>query len=495
MQNKKGKPVISPEMQKCGERFGIDLSKFNAIDDQSSATGMITHIESTEPSEGTPQAPANSSLRADQEKSSDGQKGVAQAGQNIATGGTQEATGTTVQEPDKRPTEGTETASIDKFQEGDRSDGKNMVASLGFRLEENQSESSADSAPDGTQEQSSSSLGEPLETHTDDSQDAGGTDVQATDVTPTEGKETASNDEFDVRDAGFNDVVDWFRNKPKRRRFWHGFIVERYLNCLFGRSGVGKSTICVNVVEEFGLAFPDREALWIDCENDGELFTERSTQNSERHYFPVNCRRIQPEGDVFSCMEQKMQKYSPILVVLDNLSAVCGKLEDGEAALAIAKRLQELRLRYDCTMVVIAHTPKLSETMELEQYSLGGSNKLHNSMDNIVAIARCHDLPDSIYVKHVKCRAGNAVFKGIDVAIADRVVKDGLLSLQFRRNPDGSLLSSPEFPHLKRTRDQIQAEEDARHIAELLREGYTVKQVSEQLGIPERTIYRKKKKL
>lgn len=409
MQNKKGKPVVTPEMQKFGEGLGIDMLKFNAIGTPS-VTGMVSHVETIEPSENTQQQ-ANSSLRDTQEENL---TDVAET----PIDGTQDTAGTTVKQPGKRQTEGTGMPSIDNYDDDD-----------------------------------------------------------------------------DITDMSFNRVVDKYKDEPDDKRFWHGFVVEHYLNCIFGRSGVGKSTICVCVAEEFGLAYPERKALWIDCENAPKLFAKRATKDNDRHYFPQNCRRIQPRGDIFTCIENKMKKYNPALVILDNISSVCGRLEEEESALRVAIRLKELIENRDCTMLVIAHTPKLPETIELEQYSLGGSNKLHNTMENIVAVAKCHDLPDSIYVKHVKCRAGDAVFSGNSVAIADRVVKDGLLSLVFRTNPDGSLLESPEYPHLKKTLTRIQEEEDNEHIAELVREGLTTKQISEQLGIPERTLYRKKKKL
>ena len=86
------------------------------------------------------------------------------------------------------------------------------------------------------------------------------------------------------------------------------------------------------------------------------------------------------------------------------------------------------------------------------------------------------------------------MFGGENVAIADRVIKNGLLSVEFRRNPDGSLLSSPEFPHLKKTRDQMQAEEQLEHLCELKKEGKKVKEICETLGISRRNYFYLKKK-
>ena len=486
MKNKKGKPVVTPEMQKFGrEKLGIDLAKLNAIDDQSSVTGIVSHIETSEPSEDS-QEQAHSSLGDTQEKSPT-------EGTETPTGGTQDTPGRTVQEPGKRPTEGAEMPLNGTVREGEGSGENERVASLGFHLAINQSESSTD----GTQEQPDSSLREPLGTHTDDTQRPGGTVVQAAVETPTEGTETPEYDNcFGAGEHSFNDIVNWFRGRPKRRRFWRGFVIEHYVNCIFGRAGVGKSTICINIAEELALLFPDRKALWFDVENDAQLLEERSTLGDVQHFFPETCIREEPEDgeDVFEMMKTKIEQHNPVLVILDNLSAVCGKLEDGDLALEAAKKLKRLIRGRDCTMIVIAHTPKLSETQELEGSSLGGSHKLLDMFQNVIAVARCHDIPNAIYAKHVKCRVGGDVFEGRDVAILDRKEENGLLALRFRLNPDGSLMRSPEFPHLKKTRDQQQEDAKLEILKELAGEGKTTEEICKALDISRRGYFYLKKK-
>ena len=476
MQNKKGKPVITPEMQEFGKKkFGIDLMQLNAIGTPS-VTGIVTHIEPTESSAGGTQQQPHSSHGNAPEKSLTG-------GTETPTDGTQEQAGRTVQEPDKRPSEGTQMPSVGTPREREGSGENERVASLGFDLVETPSESSTD----GTQEQPDSSLREPLGAHTDDTQRPGGTVVQGTEKAPAARNWGGKH--------GLNEIVVTTQHEPDPRRFWHGFITEGEVNCLFGRAGVGKSTIAVNVLEELGLLFPSRECVWFDLENSYHVLKKRATEGGVRHVFPENCWRYQPQTpDPLTEIEQEITRSHPVFAVLDNLSSVCGRLEDPETAQALATRIAAMASG-GCTLLVIAHTPKLSETEGLGLYSLSGASKLVNVFPNIIAVAKCHDISNAVYVKHVRCRQGEQVFDGNDVAIMDRRVINGLLSMVFRLNPDGTLLHSPEFPHLKKTREQQQAEEENRHITELLNEGLTTKQISEQLGIPERTLYRRKKKL
>ena len=99
------------------------------------------------------------------------------------------------------------------------------------------------------------------------------------------------------------------------------------------------------------------------------------------------------------------------------------KSESGDVAATLMQELVKLKKRGNYSILVLAHTPKRNMNTPLTQNSLGGSKKLGNFMDAMMAIGHSKRGKGERYVIQLKVRSTEQQY-GPDNVMNFRIEKD-----------------------------------------------------------------------
>ncbi len=216
-------------------------------------------------------------------------------------------------------------------------------------------------------------------------------------------------------------------------------LLGNYLNkgeiaLLAGRTGIGKSILSYQIAMGASEGKPILEQK-NDCGQMRVLLYdfELTLVNLKRRYanYQPNENFFRPDIDdillkyngAFNCniIEEDIIKIKPELIIIDNITAISLKAtSDGGEALSIMKQLKYLQSKYNLTILVVAHTPKLYENKPLEVYQIAGSSTIHNFIDTAIMIGKSSKGKDQRYIKKVKSRNNSDCEEVIQVKITDQ---------------------------------------------------------------------------
>ena len=281
---------------------------------------------------------------------------------------------------------------------------------------------------------------------------------------------------------------------PDPKFYCDGLIVEGENTVVFASSNTGKSVFCTQMAEEIAR---EQKVLYIDCELSAKQFQMRYTnkETGSVHLFPENFLRaeIDPELIVGTDMEaailQSIQQAANDGIThffVDNITFLCNDSEKGQTAGEFMMKLIKLKRKYHLTLVVIAHTPKRDRRQPITQNDLAGSAKLINFFDAGVAIGVSAKDEALRYVLQVKVRTGKYVLSSNNVAI-------------YRLDNPGDCTRfifegyGKEKDHL---RDNSQASdmEDMQEFVNLKAKGLSIREIVNETGFKQSTVFRKLKK-
>jgi len=294
---------------------------------------------------------------------------------------------------------------------------------------------------------------------------------------------------------------------PPIKRLLDIFFHTGELAILFADTGVGKSVFAVSAADAIarGTNFmgltndaSPQTVLYYDFELSDKQFQKRYSDESGKLYdfspnlFVVNLRNEESENlsdslsfdDIlFYNIERDILEKQAKVVIIDNLTFLKTQpMQEQDTALAVMKKLIVLKRKYDLSMLILAHTPKIYNTSPLTINHLQGSKHLSNFSDSVFCLG--HSATDNSlrYLKQVKPSRSAELVYDIDNVIVCEIRKDNsLLTLVFR-NYDS------ETNHLVRREDvNSELKERAR---QLRVEGKTIQQVAEALGKSKSTVDR-----
>jgi RecA-family ATPase len=244
--------------------------------------------------------------------------------------------------------------------------------------------------------------------------------------------------------------------KPQQKALFGDFWLEGELSMLFSDTNRGKSTLAVQIAEAlargkpvapFEAVPPAQKVLYLDFELTDRQFEARySTVDEEgkrsRYRFSDDLLRAQtcvldhlPPG--FETMAEfihhsfvaLVRETGARIVIVDNITFLKGANENASAAAQLMKALKHLKEYYSLSILVLAHTPKLSFTSPLTLNHLQGSKMLSNFADNVFVIGASSQAKDLRYLKHLKPRSAEIQYDASNV-ILYRIKKEDLF-LQF----------------------------------------------------------------
>ena len=229
-----------------------------------------------------------------------------------------------------------------------------------------------------------------------------------------------------------NEAMEKALKLPPTKALYKTFWYENELCIFFAESNVGKSLYAMQMAEDIA---QERKVMYLDYELSLSQFRSRYTNDktgvpykfSDNLYRPsLRIEQVCTDNEVEAYLFQKIEegvKMGVKTYIVDNITYLCGKLDQGMEATRIMKRLSAMKHTYGLSLLVIAHTKKRNSKKEIVADDLAGSKRLMNFCDSSFAMGRSQMDEKTIYLKQIKVRQGENQH-GRDNVILYRIVKE-----------------------------------------------------------------------
>ena len=277
---------------------------------------------------------------------------------------------------------------------------------------------------------------------------------------------------------------------PIPRALWDCFWYEGELSCLFADSNVGKSILAVQIADR--IARTDN-VLYMDFELSEKQFQLRYTNEYGNLYtFPEKLYRVSLdcnslldanfEEAIINSIEQMALQTDCKIFIVDNLTYLCCAMEKGDAAGRLMIQLNNLKRRYELSILVLAHTPKRSLDCPITSNDLAGSKRLYDFFDSVFTIGKSAQDSGLRYVKQLKVRYGTFSHDSDNVIVYEIDKVDAFLQFVFRGY-------STEKEHLKKLGENESSQRDCL-ILQLSQSGKSVREIASQVNCGKSTVSR-----
>lgn len=295
-------------------------------------------------------------------------------------------------------------------------------------------------------------------------------------------------------------VMETAKNAKPQKMLCGSLLRERDLAVLFAGAGCGKSILAVQIADNiskglptFGilpnecepkrvlyydaeLSFSDYQSRYLDGANNSFDFSENYFRLGENENSTANFADI--SKNAISLLLRQIEKIKPQILVVDNITAIAnGATADADVAMNLMNNLKHLKLKYNLTILVLAHSPKRDLTKSLSTNDLAGSSQILNFATNVFCIGKSKQDSSIRYIKQVKIRNGEEVFHDenvLQLSVEKRGAFLGFFPLEL---PFGR-----EVHHLE-TPTQEQVDEKMKQAFLLHQEGKSLRTIISQLGL------------
>lgn len=249
------------------------------------------------------------------------------------------------------------------------------------------------------------------------------------------------------------DAMDATQLEP-RRALVGDFLHEREIALCVGQTGVGKSVLFLQVLNQiacgatpgqhYGLecGAPPQKVLYLDFENDAEewkvrLGGMRVSENLFRADFSAEAKAAPTADDMVQAIIQHVSEGGAAegckVVGIDNITYLFdGSQRDmHEESIQLFKLLNRVRKEYGMTFLIAAHRNK-GDVHALELGSVSGSSKniqFVQSVFGIAAAAGDGDATGRVYLKQLKVRNRPAKWTSGNVLSAELMKYNGSLQV------------------------------------------------------------------
>ncbi|MGZ4053667.1 MAG: AAA family ATPase [Bacteroidia bacterium] len=272
-----------------------------------------------------------------------------------------------------------------------------------------------------------------------------------------------------------NQCIDDAKSRPIPKMLFSEFWHEEELCILFADTNLGKSILAVQIansiskgeaIRGFKLEAQKQVVMYFDFEMSDKQFEKRYSINYTNHYvFDNNFLRIEINPDctnfndfekaLFDAIENNIVLYDAKVLIIDNLTYLKTQAtETAKEALPLMKRLKELKIKHNLSILALAHTPKRNLIMPITKNDLAGSKHLSNFADSIFAIGESCKDKSLRYLKQVKARATEVIFDSENTILCEISQPYNFLAFEF-------LDFGNEREHLKQLSEHEQTGLDA----------------------------------
>ncbi len=249
-----------------------------------------------------------------------------------------------------------------------------------------------------------------------------------------------------LRVESANDTMQRAATLPVPKMLFSEFWHEHEVCFLFADTGLGKSLLAVQIADAitrgqsvlgFKTESQPQPVLYLDFELSEKQFQNRYSDNYQKNYrfSPLFYRSefdrnkiVTENGEIEEALrsdiERAVVEYGVRVIIIDNLTWLRTQTETASDALPLMKYLKTLQRQYSLSILILGHTPKISETRPISVNDLSGSKMLMNFVDSAFAIGRSHKDGSARYLKQIKVRACEAIYHTQNV-VAVKIVKDG----------------------------------------------------------------------
>jgi len=233
--------------------------------------------------------------------------------------------------------------------------------------------------------------------------------------------------------SSMNDCVRKGKSLPPLVVLYPNIVLEGDLCIIFGQSGIGKTIFAMQVARD--IAAKGKSVLYADF----EMMLRQLSLRYESPDFPPTFFRAEmggdhPADDVLKGIETAAVANLAEVVFIDNITALSQSLDKGADAGSLMASLNALKKKYNWTLIVLNHVPKMfSGAVPLSLSAIQGSAKLNQLIDDAVGLGQSHKDGSLVYVKQCKWRNGEVVLDADNVALYKRAKNGGgkpLLYLQ-----------------------------------------------------------------
>lgn len=224
-----------------------------------------------------------------------------------------------------------------------------------------------------------------------------------------------------------NDVIRRALQLPMAVSLFKEFWWQGEINILFAESNLGKSLLAVQIAEKVAKT---QKVMYLDYELSERQFLSRYTNEQTKvpYYFSDNLFRPslrieqilddnEIEEHLFNLVKEAIIQQGVKIFIVDNITYLCGNLENGKQASRLMRKLCELKQVYGVSIMVVAHTHKRIPTNPITKDDLAGSKKLMNFCDSAFAIGQSAQDSKLLYLKQIKVREGKFIYGGDNVLV------------------------------------------------------------------------------
>ncbi|MBD8348976.1 AAA family ATPase [Dysgonomonas sp. HGC4] len=305
-----------------------------------------------------------------------------------------------------------------------------------------------------------------------------------------------------------NEWIQEAKKKPTPKMLCGELWFEGELCILFASNNIGKTILGVQIADSisrgvqmgnFKLQTPKQKVLYLDCELTDKQFQRRYSNEDEtdEYSFDNNFKRVEInsnadvptytdfETGVYHAVERAIIETQAKVLIIDNLTFLKSGTETAKDAIPLMKTLKMLKTKHALSIMALAHTPKRDATSPLTINDMQGSAMIGNFIDSCFAIGKSVS-DDLRYIKQLKQRSCEHVYHADNVVIAEISKPSNFLQLEFVGNGEESkLLKLPS----EKDKDEL-----ITNVKKLRSEGFTVREIAEQLNISKSTADRLSKK-
>lgn len=264
-------------------------------------------------------------------------------------------------------------------------------------------------------------------------------------------------------------------------------IVEHETTILFGDTGLGKSTLSMQMAIE--IAKTGKKVLYVNFELSQQQFSKKypGIEIPKTLYVAnIDYTRMHDVTDqsfILAEIEKLALEYETNVIIIDNLTNLCINSKEGGEAGNVMLRLISLRMTHDWTMLILAHVPKRKAGDPLSINDLAGSKILSNLADNVVGLNKSKLGKEKRYLIQLKYRSMPIELDYKNVQELTLMMSEGYLHFEYGGYDE-------ERVHLPRSRDE-KAELEADIVKELKEpNGLSYRDIADKLGTSLGTVQR-----
>ena len=280
-----------------------------------------------------------------------------------------------------------------------------------------------------------------------------------------------------------NQCIDDAHQLPPLVSLYPDIVLEGDLSIIFGQSGIGKTIFAMQIARY--IAESGKRLLYVDCEmTPRQLGNRYKTPNFPPTFLRAEMDREHPAEDVLKGIEEVAVANHVEVVFIDNITALGQSLDRSADAGALMASLNTLKKKYNWTLVVLNHVPKMfSGNVPLSLSAMQGSAKINQLIDDAIGLAQSSIDSNLVYIKQCKWRNGELTMGADHVAVYERC-KDEDGNLGFISRGFGT-----EQEHLSIENSNEREEMKAR-VRELSNKGMTQTAIANQLSISQSKVSR-----